>query len=240
MENSKQHEEELKQATAERVKAEETDRLYGSAVHEAAHVIFGLHFDIPIGEKGVCLRRFVFGTNFGHDLAEYSGFSDSLFSQWAGTSKIKEMNEYQRIVFGASGACGPFAEYQWHASAAGIRGDAKVSQERIEEIIRGGAFDFIAPNVGNLCFLLYFGCSADDPAFETTDASVLAYYQSVVALAREFLETYFTKIVEFADILSRADGLRLSCSQVEAWATEHFAKQAFDQQSATYNVQRGQ
>jgi dUTPase len=221
--------EQLKQATAERINAAEQARLYASAVHESAHILFGLHFDIPLGGEGVKLTRYVFGHESGFELAEFPGFTDTRFSEWVNVTRIENLSDYQRSVQVASYLSGPFAEYMWHQFVA-EQNNERVPKEQVAEIVRAGLNDFQGvlgrdgiglERFGQLCFIIFLDAES---LLEGVSDDVMASTRQWVALSRTFLNTYFTDIVRFADVLCKAPGLKLSRQQVHEWAEESFTR----------------
>lgn len=202
-----------------------TDRYFQcSAIHEAAHVVSALHWNVPVGRRGVslCAGRHGGATGFAH-------------MRWNAMAKTKPMTHAYRICT----LIAPFAEFQFIASS----GETGNFESRMRDFTDQSRADFgqvlgleraklldcrtratkTALLYGRVCLMLRAQREPDAWARAVSPETV-QMTRELVSDADTMLRAYGEQVAEFADVLLSAHEHRLSPRDVNTWRDAHFQR----------------
>jgi hypothetical protein len=204
-------------------------KLKAPAVHESAHVIAAMHFDVPIGDGdgGVWLKE--------HD-GRVSGSSDArptILSMGELADNRQFFLEHQAMNF-----AGPFAEFfflwgdrviergfdMWLSDFARVMGmeGTKVGQGKV--FYSGEQLKELR-QIASRCFALLVDKATEVGPVAVGDKNVGPLIGEAVLGTRKLVRAYWQDILNFSDVLLASPGLAMTKARVDEWATVNFRRQ---------------
>jgi len=201
-----------------------------AAVHESAHVIAAMHFDVPIGDGGVSLKE--------REDGRVSGFNDARPNQKHGNLSMGELAdnrqaflEHQTINF-----AGAFAEFFWGGRLIERGFDVwlsdfahamKIEGKRLGqgEVFYSGEQLKELRQIASRCFALLDDHATEIGPVPVGDKDIGPLIGEAVLGTRKFIQTYWKDILDFSDVLLASPGLAMTKARVDEWATVNFRRQ---------------
>ncbi|MGA3104747.1 MAG: hypothetical protein ABSD53_09720 [Terriglobales bacterium] len=183
-------------------------RVRAAAFHEAAHVLAGFHWDVPILE--------VYVQQQGSDAM---GFTDAQWSQLEPTKAAWYGNRISQLA-------GPIADLQ-HRLDAGCDADEVEAcliscYDDFRDIMgRHGVTPEEGIRFGRACFLLFLGMESEVKVLNQETAT---FTKTLVMDTTALVTAYAAQIANLADAILAAPDMKLSESAVNKWRDRSFEK----------------
>ena len=189
-----------------------------AAIHEAAHVIAGFHWNAPMGKAGVSLT---------HGKNDVAGFSDTAWTQLPNNRETWYASHVATLI-------APFAEFvyrdktsddfNWERMISSARGDFAIiaSVTNAEHSPEKVPLD-MQMNYGRMCFLIWFRREPEN-FVRVASVGAVSHFRDLVSDADAMLKAYWEQIVAFANALLSTDNYRISQRDVNAWRDANFRR----------------